>query len=146
MLFFGIRSLMASRQERRFSPPRLLLPKPLLKAGETTSISFQRLPKGENLLPHNIQLHARLVKLEVVKRWAGTDIIYDYEVLYEEALDTKNFFAGQSQLNATWSVSIPADAKPYAESKEHWVFWQFQVFQERPKQDPWVSKFTLPIA
>lgn len=145
MIWWSIKGVQESQQEKRFSPPRLLSPTPVLRAGETARLTFERLPRAGKLLPHDVELHARLVQLEVTERTQGTDTVYDYHVLYEEPLSSHSFSAGQSELRASWSVPVPTTARPYMESPKHWVFWQLQVLQEVPKQEPWLSEFILPI-
>lgn len=132
-------------QEMRLTPPRLTLPEGWLRAGQPLSVSFERQFKGEGGFPRNGELNARLVLLEVTRRKAGTDIVYDHTFLYEQHLPAKRVMPKQSRMSATWQIQLPHNAAPNFIGSNHWVVRQLHVLQDMPEVGQAFSEFVLPV-
>lgn len=131
-------------QERKYTPPALFLPSEELRLGDSVSLTFERGLNANRPLSGPVQIHARLLEVEVtcqMSKWGPT---FKHKFLTERRLPT--VAAGQGRLSATWQVSLMPSSPFIRVAENHGYFWQLQVLQELPGQEPFLSEFMLPVA
>ncbi len=129
----------------RYEVPTLHLSHFPLRGDDALELQFSRMLRKSGSLEQGGTLEARLVCAEVTEHMSGDLTEHEHQVLWQCDLPTVQMDAGDRGARASWSLTLPPDARASFYSPKSWLIWQFQLRQNLPGLPNQTVNFLLEV-
>jgi hypothetical protein len=133
-----------TRNAWKLQPARLVLPRWPLRLGESVRVTYHR-PFRRDVV-HPGELRARLVCMELVFYWEGTERQSTSAPVWDEELPLLAVPAGSDGAHAEWVLRIPPEGAPSFRARSNRILWGLEILLRVPGAVTGHSTFALQVA